>query len=148
MKKPCWAFNEGILHIMKKNGKPNYDKNNSKFSKGGEHIAVSSRGYPSDAVETFPLEVKVNGNFDRAFKTFRSLVQKDRILSLYKEKQSFEKKSDKNRRKRAESRRKLYEMEMKRKRFLSGDIDKEKEKKKGRRSGEEPDMPDNDEFLF
>ncbi len=45
-------------------------------------------------------------------RTFRALVQKERILSLYKEKQSFEKPSDKKRRKRNEMKRKLLELDM------------------------------------
>ncbi len=48
---------------------------------------------------------------------FRTLVQKERILSLYKEKQSYEKPSDKKRRKRNEMKRKIMELEMKDKWF-------------------------------
>lgn len=94
-------------------------KRNSNFrsyhssSKGGEFIAGSSRSYPSDAIEAEPLEVKVYNNFDKAFKAFRALVQKERILSLYKEKSTYEKPSDKRRRKRNEHRRKQFEAEMK-----------------------------------
>jgi len=65
-----------------------------------------------EPVQARPLEVKVY-NFDRALKAFRSLVQKERILSTYKEKQRFEKKSDKRRRKRNERKRKLMELEVK-----------------------------------
>lgn len=102
----------------------------SNYSKGGEKFsAVSSRKYPSDAIEAIPLEVVVQNNFDRAFRTFRSLVQKERILSLFKEKQSFEKRSDKKRRKRNESRRKLFEMEVRRTKILSGEFEKEKLKR-------------------
>lgn len=66
-----------------------------------------------DPVLAKPLEVKVMNNFDKAFKAFRALVQKERILSLYKEKQRFEKRSDKKRRKHNESMRKAFEMENK-----------------------------------
>lgn len=82
-------------------------------SKGGDFIAGSSRSVPSDAIEAQPLEVKVYNNFDKAFKAFRALVQKEKILSLYKEKSSYEKPSDKRRRKRNEQKRKQFEMEMK-----------------------------------
>ena len=60
-----------------------------------------------------PLEVKVYDNFERAMKIFKSLVQKERILSLYKEKSRYEKPSDKKRRKRNEMKRKLLELETK-----------------------------------
>lgn len=77
------------------------------------------------SVEGKPLEVKVyNNNFDRAFKAFRTLVQKEKILSLYKEKQRYEKPSDKKRRKQNESIRKNMETDSK-----SFKKDKDKEKK-------------------
>lgn len=66
----------------------------------------------SDAVQARPLEVRVYGNnFDKALKAFRALVQKERILSTYKEKQTYEKPSDKKRRKRNEAKRKRMEAE-------------------------------------
>lgn len=67
-----------------------------------------------EPVQAKPLEVKVYGNnFDKAFKAFRALVQKERILSYYKEKQTYEKPSDKKRRKRNEAFRKALEAEYK-----------------------------------
>ncbi len=65
-------------------------------------------------IQAKPLEVKVYDNFDKAFKAFRALVQKERILSLYKEKQRYEKPSDKKRRKKNEMRRKAFELSNKR----------------------------------
>ncbi len=104
---------------MSKNSKPyNRNRASAPSSKGGDSIANSSRKTVSDAIQAKPIEVQVNGNFDRAFRTFRSMVQKERILSLYKEKQTFEKRSDKLRRKRNEARRKLYELEQRRSRPL------------------------------
>jgi len=83
-------------------------------------------------IEAKPLEVKVyGGNCDRAIKVFRSLVQKERILSIYKEKQSFEKPSDKKRRKRNESMRKNMELENS---FYDKPTKKEKEKEKEARN--------------
>lgn len=95
----------------------NKNKKNSKYQdylEGGENEKSSSvdsaSTAPGDAIQFKPLEVKIySNNFDRAFKAFRSLVQKERILSAYKEKQSFEKASDKKRRKKKESKRKLLE---------------------------------------
>lgn len=84
-----------------------------KASKGGESqpVAVNDKFAHIEAVQAQPLEVKVyNGNFDKALRAFRALVQKERILSSYKEKQSYEKPSDKRRRKRNEMKRKRQEM--------------------------------------
>jgi ribosomal protein S21 len=82
----------------------------SKNSKGGDTNNFSRYDH-IQPIEAQPLEVKVYGNnFDRALRAFRALVQKERILSLYKEKQSFEKRSDKRRRKRNEMKRKLVEL--------------------------------------
>lgn len=61
-------------------------------------------------IEAKPLEVKVYNNFDKAMKAFRALVQKERILSTYKERQHYEKPSDKKRRKRNEMKRKMMEL--------------------------------------
>lgn len=77
-----------------------------------------------------PLEVKVyNGGFDRAFKQFRMAVQKDRILSLFKEKSSYEKPSEKRRRKRNEMNQKRMELEAKQAKIISGEFEKELLKK-------------------
>lgn len=66
-----------------------------------------------EPLQAKPLEVKVYNNFDRAVKAFRALVQKERVISNYKEKQRYEKPSDKKRRKRAERERKLFELQNK-----------------------------------
>lgn len=101
---------------MKNNNKSN---NNSNMAmKGGESQPVEVyESYASEAVLAKPLEVVVNNNFDRAMKVFRAIVQKERILSFYKEKQSYEKPSDKKRRKRNERARKLLEMKAKEERY-------------------------------
>lgn len=91
----------------------NNDRPNNRFlkaSRGGESASQDSKN--NEAVLAYPLEVKVyNNNFDRALRAFRALVQKERVLSLYKEKQSYEKPSQKRRRKRNEMRRKSLELE-------------------------------------
>lgn len=51
-----------------------------------------------------PLQVEVrNGDFERASKDFKVMVQREKIISLYKEHQKYEKPSEKKRRKRRES---------------------------------------------
>lgn len=80
-----------------------------KAQKGGEIVSHDSKN--NDAVLAQPLEVKVyNNNFDKALRAFRALVQKERILSAYKEKQAYEKPSQRKRRKRNEMKRKLLEL--------------------------------------
>lgn|SRR5574338_1518940 len=98
--------------------KDNYRKPRKSFSKkahkGGESsaVVVNDKFAHIEPVQAQPLEVKVyNGNFDKALRAFRALVQKERILSSYKEKQSYEKPSDKRRRKRNEMKRKRVEMD-------------------------------------
>lgn len=89
-----------------------YDRenNNNKALKGGDTESRDSSTQHSDAIQAIPLEVKVYGNnFDRALKAFRALVQKERILSAYKDKQTYEKPSDRRRRKRNEASRKRLE---------------------------------------
>jgi small subunit ribosomal protein S21 len=94
--------------------KPRKNFSSRKAQKGGESsaVVVTDKFAHIEAVQAQPLEVKVyNNNFDKALRAFRALVQKERILSLYKEKQSYEKPSDKRRRKRNEMKRKRVEMD-------------------------------------
>jgi small subunit ribosomal protein S21 len=104
-----------------------------KFLQGGGELEVKTiKNHLDDSyLDDFtPLEVKVfNNNFDRAFKSFRQMVQKERILTLYKQKQSYEKPSVKRRRKRNEMRQKRMELEAKRQKILSGEFEKELQKK-------------------
>lgn len=87
-------------------------RNFKKAPKGGEtESRDSSTQGPGEAIQAQPLEVHIYGNnFERALKAFRALVQKERILSAYKEKQTYEKPSDKRRRKRNETKRKAMEV--------------------------------------
>src|SRR5277367_1345146 len=96
--------------VMKDQNKRNR-KNFKKASKGGDNSAtVPAQFAHIEAIQSQPLEVKVYGNnFDKALRAFRALVQKERVLSAYKEKQSYEKPSDKRRRKINESKRKQLE---------------------------------------
>ena len=73
----------------------------------------------SDAVEAKPIQVVVfnPSQPDRAFEAFKAIVQKERVIADYKKSLRYEKPGDKKRRKRNEAKRKLLELEMKRKRF-------------------------------
>jgi ribosomal protein S21 len=59
-----------------------------------------------------PIEVKIykEKDFDRAMRAFRAMVQKEKVLSLYKEKQAHETKSQKKRRKQSEAKQKRLEL--------------------------------------
>jgi len=76
-----------------------------------------------------PVEVIVHNNFERAMKIFKSLVQSEKIISLYKEKQAYEKPSVKKRRKSAEAQQRVFEAEMKAQKIASGEYEKEKLRK-------------------
>lgn len=102
------------------------------FLKGGDTYIETAKKHLDDSYldDFLPLEVKVYGNnFDKAFKAFRAIVQKERILSLYKQKQSYEKPSAKKRRKHNEMKQKRLELEAKRVKILSGEFEKELLKK-------------------
>lgn len=90
----------------------------NRSSKGGDPTRSNSDATPAiephQPIQATPLQVVVYGNFERAFRTFKNMVQKERVLSDFKEKQSFEKPSDKKRRKKNEARRKLFEESFKR----------------------------------
>lgn len=95
--------------MSKNNETNNSNKNLKRAQKGGEIVSRDSKN--NEAVLAQPLEVRVyNNNFDKALRAFRALVQKERILSIYKEKQFYEKPSQKRRRKFNETRRKLLEL--------------------------------------
>lgn len=104
-------------------------KQSNATSKGGDFLkdSVSTKFDYIQAVQAVPLQVQVQNNFDRAMKAFRALVQKERILSLYKEKQRYEKPSDKKRRKRNESQRKLLEVDREFKPRRSKEKEKDRE---------------------
>jgi ribosomal protein S21 len=97
------------------NGRKPYRNNYKKPRKEGEFkaVAVNDKYSHIEPVQAYPLEVEVNSNgnnFERAMRAFRAIIQKERVLSIYKEKQSYEKPSDKRRRKVNESKRKQMEM--------------------------------------
>lgn len=91
----------------------------NKAVKGGEFetasININNKDFSHiQPVFAKPIEIVVyNNSFDKALRAFRALVQKERILSAYKERQSYEKPSDKKRRKRNEARRKMLEVNSK-----------------------------------
>jgi small subunit ribosomal protein S21 len=91
------------------------DRNNNnkqpRKERDNQAATVNGNKLEHEPVQAQPLQVEVRGNFDRALRAFRNLVQKERILSTYKEKQSYEKPSVKRRRKQNESKRKRQELD-------------------------------------
>lgn len=80
-----------------------------------------------------PLQVEVTGSFEDAFRRFKSLVQKEKILSKYKEKQTYEKPSDKKRRKIREAQERNFLLKQRELLIQSGEWEKrylKKQKKK------------------
>lgn len=84
--------------------------NLNRFVEGGDSLSFKDdqtyQGFKGQ-----PLEVKVYNNLEKAIKVFKALVQKEKILSVYKEKSRYEKPSDKKRRKKNEAVRKQMELE-------------------------------------
>jgi ribosomal protein S21 len=114
------------------------------YKKAKTNVAITTSRIPREMDWSFfsPLEVKVFGNYDRAVKSFRTLVQADGVLALHKQRQGYEKPSEKKRRKHDETMQRLAEAEIKQKKILSGEYEKEKQKKlekKERRKKERDD---------
>jgi len=106
----------------------NSKKDNSTALRGGDIVSEfsASKSNISDAVPSKPLEVKVQaGNFERAFRFFRTMVQHENVLAEYKERQSYEKPSEKKRRKRRERIREIYIENLKSEKDKDRNIDRE-----------------------
>lgn len=90
---------------------------------------------PGDLLQFRGLEVKVHDNdFEDAFRKFKSLIQKEKIISEYKEKQRYEKPSDKKRRKKREAIQKLMLAKLREQQVLSGEWDKIQARKEARKN--------------
>lgn len=85
---------------------------------------------PADLSSFRPLEVRIDrGRIEDAIRLFKSVVQKDKILALYKEKQHYEKPSVKKRRKQREAAEKRYSLEVKTEMMKNGTWDKKLKRK-------------------
>lgn len=103
-------------------------------------IKENSKYASMEPVVFEPLEVRVyDNNVERALRAFRAIVQKEKILSLYKEKQTYEKPSDKKRRKKNEYKQRWLESQG----MLTG-THKKKRKAKKKRKQEESDLVENE----
>jgi small subunit ribosomal protein S21 len=71
-----------------------------------------------------PLQVVVERDFEGALRAFKALVQKEKILTEYKERQTYEKPSERKRRKKREAEKRRLAQEAKQKLIQSGEWDK------------------------
>lgn len=76
-----------------------------------------------------PLEVKVTGNFESAFRWFKTLVQNEGIVAKYKEKMSYEKPSVRKRRKEREAQARALMLEAREQMIVSGEWEKRQKRK-------------------
>ena len=89
---------------------------------------------PVDELVFSPLEVKVvNGNFEAAFRQFKTLVQNDGILADYKTASRYEKPSERKRRKSKEAAEREFLVLNREKQIASGEWDKRQKKKELKR---------------
>jgi len=104
----------------------------SKFTKSEKN---ASGFRPIDLAYFSPLEVKVrNGRVEEATKIFKSIVQKEQVLTLYNEKSRYTKPSVKKRMKSAAAQQRLRAAEIKQKEIENGTYEKKKLKKEQKRS--------------
>ncbi len=87
-----------------------------------------------------PLEVVVeNGNFEDAFRRFKSLVQKEKIINQYKERMAYEKPSEKKRRKSRQALERKLLTENREYLILSGEWERRQKKKELKRRQKQED---------
>lgn len=84
---------------------------------------------PGPAYRGKPVEIEVTHSFEDAFRRFKSLVQKERIIGQVKARMEYEKPSEKKRRKRREASERRYLQDMREKMIESGEWEKRKKKK-------------------
>lgn len=86
-----------------------------------------------DKLKFKPLEVKVGSNFEEAFRRFKSAFQRERIIGQLKEKEGYEKPSEKKRRKSREARERRLMLDARDKMIVSGEWDKRQKRKETKR---------------
>lgn len=92
------------------------------------------KGFPGKPVEVTPLQVKVqHGNFEDAFRRFKLEFQREKVVTVLKERSSYEKPSDKKRRKKRESVQRRLMVEARERMMKSGEWEKRQKKKEQKR---------------
>lgn len=80
-----------------------------------------------------PLQVEISGSFEDGLRRFKSLVQRSKILTLHKEKQSYEKPSEKRRRQKRELAERNRLALIREKLVATGEWDRRQKKKDAKR---------------
>lgn len=80
-----------------------------------------------------PLEVKVTGSFEEAFRRFKTQVQNEGVVATYKARQSYEKPSERKRRKRREAEERRLLQASREAQMISGEWDKRQKRKEQKR---------------
>jgi len=89
---------------------------------------------PGPAVRVKPIEIEVTGSFEDAFRRFKSLVQKERIIGQVKARMEYEKPSERKRRKRREAYESRMLQAMREKMIESGEWERRKRQKEQKRA--------------
>jgi ribosomal protein S21 len=117
----------------------------SKFTKSEKN---DSGFRPIDLSYFSPLQITVrNGRVDEAVKIFKSLVQKEQVLTLYNEKSRYVKPSIKKRTKSAAARQRIKAAEIKQKLIDSGEYEARKLLKEQKRAKRKPLEKKNNEVI-
>lgn len=88
---------------------------------------------PTEEVELKFLEVKVWSSFEDAMRRFRSIVQKEKIISDYKQYQKYEKPSEKRRRLKRESRERVFLNDLRLKQMKTGEWERRQKAKEAKK---------------
>lgn len=96
----------------------------------------------SEVVEAEPLQIFVNGSFEGAVQKFKSLFQKEKVIAKYKEKQAYEKPSEKKRRKQREAEERRLVTAKREELIASGEWEKRQAKKEAKRQVKMKDRAD------
>lgn len=98
------------------------------------NTATYLRSFGLEAPTIEPLQVVVErGNFEDAFRRFKALAQKERIVGQIKEKETYEKPSEKKRRKKREAYERKLMMEARERMIRTGEWDKIQKRKASKR---------------
>jgi len=103
------------------------------FHKKKNSGAFKDRNLWPEPPKLQPLEVKVEYGLEDAIKRFKSIFQKEKVVALLKEKSSYEKPSDKRRRKKREARERQLLLEMRERLMKSGEWDRRIRRKQRRK---------------
>lgn len=97
---------------------------------GLSHTARLLSKYYGSPPDIEPIEVKVgDGGFESAFRKFKVLFQREKVVGKLKEKQQFEKPSEKRRRKRREAHERRLLTESRERMMASGEWEKRQKRK-------------------